>query len=80
VYFVGETVCWNESVSCLTLKIMMSTCGRFKENEGSLLKNQKMLYVEGINKVCLFELTGEKRNLINTNIEMQVQVRGGFLK
>lgn len=60
MYFVSETPCWNESVWCLILK-NMSACGGFKENEGSLFKNQKMFYPEGLKMVCLFELTGKKK-------------------
>lgn len=61
VYFVTENACWNESGWCLTLKNMVSACGGFKENDGSLFKNEKMFYPEGLNKVCLFELTGKKK-------------------
>lgn len=70
--FVSEAS-WNKSVWCLTLKNRMSSCGGFKENEGSLFKSQKMFYPEGLKKVCLFDLTEKKkRNLMNTRMEVQV--------
>lgn len=59
VYFDSEA-CWIKSVWCLTWKNRMFFHGGFKENEGSFFRNQKMFYPEGLKKVCLFDLTGEK--------------------